>query len=62
MTEQEMDEFTTALVERYVDIQKFASCNIELLNIWDEVIDTLPPKIKGDFQEKYNRRIRENSL
>lgn len=62
MTEQEVDEFTTALVERYVDIQKFASCNNELLNIWNEAIDTLPLKIKDDFQEKYNRRIREESL
>ncbi|MFT9371893.1 hypothetical protein [Paenibacillus polymyxa] len=62
MTEQEVDEFTTALVERYVDIQKFASVNSELLNIWNEAIDTLPPKIKDDFQERYNRRIREGSL
>ncbi|MBY7736307.1 hypothetical protein MMB75_05050 [Paenibacillus sp. P2(2022)] len=61
MTEQEMDEFTTALVERYVDIQKFASCNSELLNIWNEAIDTLPPEIKHNFEEKYNRLARESS-
>ncbi|MCC3380721.1 hypothetical protein ACFQ5D_10855 [Paenibacillus farraposensis] len=61
MTEQEADEFTTALSERYVEIQKNNSHNNELLGIWKDAINTLPPEMKHDFKEKYNRCIRESS-
>ncbi|MGG4501783.1 hypothetical protein [Paenibacillus polymyxa] len=61
MTEQEMNEFTTALVERYVDIRKLDSCNSELLSTWNEAIDTLPPEIKHNFEEKNNRLTRESN-
>jgi hypothetical protein len=61
MTEQEADEFTTALSERYVEIQKYNSHNNELLNTWNGAIDTLPPDIKHNFVEKYNRLTRESS-
>lgn len=57
MTKQEADEFTTALSERYAQIQKYNSYNNELLSLWDGVIETLPPDIKRGFEEKHNRLI-----
>lgn len=61
MTKQEADEFTTALSERYAHIQKYNSCNSELMNLWDDVIETLPPDIKCGFEEKYDHLVRESS-
>ncbi|MDQ0497320.1 hypothetical protein [Paenibacillus brasilensis] len=62
MTKQEADEFTTALSERYVQIQKYNSYNNELLSLWDDVIETLPPDIKRGFEEKYDHLVRESSM
>ncbi|WP_258297879.1 hypothetical protein [Paenibacillus peoriae] len=61
MTKQEADEFTTALSERYTQIQKCNSNNSELLILWDEVIETLPQDIKSKFEEKYDHLVRESS-
>ncbi|MGM1023460.1 MAG: hypothetical protein ACQEXV_23740 [Bacillota bacterium] len=61
MTEQEADEFTTALSERYAEIQKNNSYNNELINIWNNAIGTLPPEIKHGFEEKYDHLVRESS-
>ncbi|MEK3849885.1 MULTISPECIES: hypothetical protein [Paenibacillus] len=61
MTKQEADEFTTALSERYAQIQKSNSHNNELLSLWEEVIETLPPDIKSGFEEKYDHLVRESS-
>lgn len=55
MTEAEKDEFSTALSERYIEIQQYSSSNNELLNVWDEVINDLPPDIKTKFEEKHSR-------
>ncbi|AJW69275.1 hypothetical protein GMA19_03071 [Paenibacillus polymyxa E681] len=61
MTEQEADEFTTALSERYAQIRKNNSHNNKLLSLWDGVIETLPPDIKRGFEEKYDHLVRESS-
>ncbi|QYK68302.1 hypothetical protein [Paenibacillus sp. S02] len=61
MTKQEADEFTTALSERYTQIQKCNSDNNKLLSLWEGVIETLPPDIKSEFEEKYDHLVRESS-
>jgi len=55
LTEAEKDEFSTALSERYLQIQQCSSHNKELINTWDEVIRDLPLDIKSKFEEKHSR-------
>lgn len=57
MTEAEKDEFSTALSERYLQIQQYSSYNKELMSLWNEVISDLPLDIKSKFQEKHSRLL-----
>ncbi|MFB5761134.1 hypothetical protein [Paenibacillus medicaginis] len=61
MTEQEAEDFTTSLAERYVELEKKHSHNNQLLNIWKRAIDSFPDNLKLAFGEKYNRLKREGS-
>ncbi|MNC15852.1 hypothetical protein D3C75_636850 [compost metagenome] len=55
MTEFEKDEFTTALSERYAEIQMYHSGDKELIGIWNDAIEELTPELKSQFEQKHNQ-------
>ncbi|MEK3787587.1 hypothetical protein [Paenibacillus sp. FSL K6-1230] len=54
MTEQEADEFTTALSVRYKEVASNHSKDDPLVIIWSEAISALPPELKFQFEQKYS--------